>query len=429
MTRWLLSGILVLILSGFADREMDAAAVASSAEMKTQVFRYLDSTDADAAAGILKAILSDPHATIDQTIGIIQTGRDYALQPIGTIPEEEIDVQGEAYDLALSVPLTYQVAKGYGLVVCLHGAGFTGKTYLERWQARLGEDYVLACPTAPMGAWFTREAEELVLATIRSVQRRYHIDPDRVFLTGMSNGGIGAWVIGMHDAPLFAGIAPMAGGLDRVLMPFLANLRSTPIYIIHGSKDQVMPVEFSRAITEELTRLGYPFVYREHNREHPMAGGHYFPREELPALVTWLNAQRRNALPTSVTVVREASHFQSFGWVRIDATDVIASFSEDLVSKRDDRIKRQEYARLDVSIVAPNRIEVHADRVQRYSLFLNEQLVDSSKPLVVLTNGQVSFDGPVTPSLETLLRQARLRQDSRQLFPIHLAIQVRKQPS
>jgi hypothetical protein len=423
-----LIGIFVAMLAGFADCEMEATAVASSAEMKTQVFRYLDSTDADEAAKILESMLSDPHATIDQAIRIIQTERNYAPQPTGTIPDERIDVQERAYNVALSVPPTYQPTKSYGLVVCLHGAGFTGEAYLERWQARLGDDYVLACPTTPMGAWFTRRAEELVLATIRSVQRRYHIDPDRVFLTGMSNGGIGAWVIGMHDAPLFAGIAPMASGLDTVLMPFLANLRSTPIYIIHGAKDQVMPVELSRTITNELTRLGYPFVYREHDREHPMAGGHYFPREELPELVAWLNGQRRNPLPTSVTVVREASHFQSFGWVRIDATDPIAAFSEDLVSKRDDLIKQREYARLDASIVAPNRIEVRADRVQRYSLFLNEQLIDSSKPLVVLTNGEVSFDGSVTPSLEMLLRQARLRQDSRQLFPIHLAIQVRKQP-
>ncbi|MBU6480303.1 MAG: hypothetical protein KGS09_07130 [Nitrospirae bacterium] len=429
MKRGLLSGVLVVILACFADRAMDAAAVVPFAEMKTQVFRYLDSTDTDEATRTLQAVLSDPDVTIDQVIRIIQTERDYAPQPTGTIPNERVDVQGRAYHLALSVPLTYQPAKGYGLVVCLHGAGFSGEAYLERWQARLGEDYVLACPTAPMGAWFTRSAEELVLATIRSVQRRYHIDPDRIFLTGMSNGGIGAWMIGMHDAPLFAGIAPMASGLDNVLMPFLANLRSTPVYIIHGAKDQVMPVELSRTITKELTRLGYPFVYREHDREHPMAGGHYFPREELPELVTWLNAQRRNPLPTTVTVVRDASHFQPFGWVRIDATDPIAAFSEDLVGKQDDRIKRREYARLDASIVGPNRIEVQADRVQRYSLFLNEQLIDSSKPLVVLTNGQVSFEGPVTPSLETLLRQARLRQDSRQLFPIHLAIQVRKQPS
>ena len=428
MTRRFLCGVLVVILWALAGLETDATSGSPSSELKTQVFHYLDSTDTSEAARTLPAILSDQNVTIDLVVRIIQTERDYAPQPTGTIPDERVDVRGRAYHLALSVPPTYQPTKGYGLVVCLHGAGFTGEAYLERWQARLGEDYVLACPTVPMGAWYTRGAEELVLATIHSVQRRYHIDPDRIFLTGMSNGGIGTWVIGMHDAPLFAGIAPMASGLDKVLMPFLANLRSTPIYIIHGAKDEVMPVELSRAITGELTRLGYPYVYREHDREHPMAGGHYFPREELPALVTWLNAQRRNPLPTTLTVVREASHFQPFGWVRIDATDAIAAFSEDLVSKRDDLIKRREYARLNASIVAPNRIEVQADRVQRYSLFLNDQLIDSSKPLVVLTNGQVSFEGPVVPSLETLLRQARLRQDSRQLFPIHLAIQVRTQP-
>jgi pimeloyl-ACP methyl ester carboxylesterase len=424
-----LCAVLAVILSVLVARAVAAAdAVPLPVDLKTQIFRYLDSADTDEAARTLQSVLSDPNITIDQAVRIIQTERVYPLQPTGTLPEERIDVRGRVYHLALSVPLTYQPAKEYGLVVCLHGAGFTGEAYLERWQARLGGEYVLACPTVPMGAWFTRGAEELVLATIRSVQRRYHIDPDRIFLTGMSNGGIGVWVIGMHQAPLFAGLAPMASGLDNVLLPFLANLRSTPVYIIHGAKDEVMPVELSRSITKELTGLGYPFVYREHDREHPMAGGHYFPKEELPELVNWFNAQRRNPLPTTVTVVREASHLQPFGWVRIDATDPIAAFSEDLISKRDDLIKRRAYARLDAFIVAPNRIEVQVDRVQRYSLFLNEQLIDSSKPLVVLTNGQVSFEGVVTPSLETLLRQARLRQDARQLFPIHLAIQVRKQP-
>ena len=429
MTVRLLWAVLAALCAVFADRAVTAAeAVALPADLNSQIFRYLDSTDTEEAASVLQSMLSDPMITIDRAVRIIQTERVYSPQPTGILPGERIDVQGRAYRLALSVPLAYQLTKEYGLVVCLHGAGFTGEAYLERWQARLGGEYILACPTVPMGAWFTRGAEELVLATIRSVQRRYHIDPDRIFLTGMSNGGIGAWIIGMHQAPLFAGLAPMASGLDNVLMPFLANLRSTPIYIIHGVKDEVMPVELSRAITQELTRLGYSFVYREHDREHPMAGGHYFPKEELSDLVNWLNRQRRNPLPRTVTVVREASHLQPFGWVRIDATDPIAAFSEDLISKRDDLIKRREYARLDASIVAPNRIEIQTARVQRYSLFLNEQLIDSSKPLVVLTNGQVSFEGLVTPSIETLLRQARLRQDSQQLFSIRLAVQVRKQP-
>jgi len=390
------------------------------------VFQYLDTADSEEADRLLQTILSRADASIETISHVIQTGRAYQSQPIGTLPDEQITIQGLDYPLSISIPLTYQPAKGYGLVVCLHGAGFTGDVYLERWQARLGEDYLLACPTYPSGAWFTRPAEELVLATIQYASRRYHVDPDRIFLTGMSNGGIGAWLIGMHHAPLFAGIAPMASGLDDVLMPFLANLRNTSIYMIHGAKDQVMPVELSRSISRELGVLGYPHVYREHQHEHPVAGGHYFPREELPDLVTWLNRQRREPLPRKLTVVREASHFQPFNWLRLEATDPIASFSEDLVNKRDERIKRREYAKLDAAIVGPNRIEVKAERVQRYSLFLNDQLIDLSKPLTVLTNGQVSFKGLVTPSLETLLRQSRQRQDSRRLFPIHQTIIVQK---
>ncbi len=405
------------------------AAEAPPAQLSSQIFSYLDEPDVGKAEQTLQVLIAASEATIEEVRRVIQTGRSYGSQPVGTLPEERIVVRDRTYQYALSVPLTYQPAKGYGLVVCLHGAGFTGEAYLDRWQSRLGDEYVLVCPTYPAGAWFTRRAEDLVLAVIRAVQSRYHIDADRIFLTGMSNGGIGAWLIGMHHAPMFAGLAPMASGLDDVLMPFLANLRNTPIYIIHGAKDQVMPVDLSRSISRELAALGYPHIYREHEREHPMAGGHYFPREELPDLVTWLNRQRRNPLPTRLTVVREASHFQPFSWIRLETTDPIAAFSEDLINKRDEQIKGREYAKLDATITATNQIEVKAERVQRYSLFLNDQLIDVAKPLTVVTNGDVSFEGTVTPSIETLLRQARLRQDPRQLFSIHLTITVRKQPA
>lgn len=400
--------------------------VLSSESLPSLVFRYLDTTDADEADRLVQTIQSYPEVSVERLTRIIQTERVYQSQPIGTLTEEHIRIQGRDYQLALSVPLTYQPTKGYGLVVCLHGAGFTGDVYLERWQARLGDDYLLACPTYPSGAWFTRRAEELVLATIQQVRRRYHVDPDRIFLTGMSNGGIGTWLIGMHHAPLFAGLAPMASGLDDVLMPFLANLRHTPIYIIHGAKDQVMPVELSRSISRELAALGIPHVYREHQREHPMAGGHFFPREELPDLIMWLNRQRRDPLPAQLTVVREASHFQPFNWLRIESTDPIAAFSDDLVDKHDERIRRREYARLDATIVQEDRVEVKTERVQRYTLFLNDQLIDASKPITVWTNGQLSFEGRVKPSVETVLRQARLRQDPRQLFSVQLTISVPK---
>jgi pimeloyl-ACP methyl ester carboxylesterase len=402
------------------------AETAGTQHLPELVFQYLDSSDSAEAERLLQAIQQHPDASIERVIRIIETERGYESRPIGTLPDERIQVQGRTYGFALSIPLTYQPSKGYGLIICLHGAGFSGDAYLERWQARLGEDYILACPTYPAGAWFTRRAEELVLATIRQVRQRYHVDPDRIFLTGMSNGGIGAWLIGMHHAPLFAGLAPMASGLDGVLMPFLANLRNTPVYIIHGAKDQVMPVSLSRSIVRELMSLEYPYIYREHQGEHPIAGGHYFPREELPALVTWFNNQRRDPLPAKLTVVREASRFQAFGWVRLEVTDPIAAFSDDLVDKRDQQITQRDYARLEAAIVSANRIEVKTERIQRYSLFLNDRLIDPAKPVTIVTNGKVSFEGTVTPSLETLLRQARLRQDPRQLFPFQVAIAVPK---
>ena len=426
MILWLWSIILSVLLAGNVALGFAESSVQPSESLDSLVYRFLDTGEANEAERLLQAILADEKASVEVVSQIIGGDGAYQRQPVEILPRERIIVRGRTYPLSLSIPASYQTSKSYALIVCLHGYGFTGAEYLERWRARLGEGYLLACPTYPSGAWFTRPAEELVLETIREVRRQYHIDPNRIFLTGMSNGGIGAWLIGMHHAPLFAGLAPMASGLDDVVLPFLGNLRNTPVYIIHGAKDQVMPVKLSRSIVRELETLGYPHVYREHEREHPIAGGHYFPKEELPDLIVWFDSQRRESLPAKLTVVRDASHFQSFSWIRIDSTDPIAAFSQDLVDKRDERIKRREYAKVDASIVETNRIEITADRVQRYSLFLNEQLIDFSKPLTVVTNGRLSFSGTVSPSVETLLRQARLRQDPLQLFPVHLPIAVEK---
>lgn len=404
----------------------DTAASAEDAPLQPPlaalVDDYLSARDTDRAGELLAALLRDPRATLSDVTAALEAGGSRGAAPVGLQPGVPVTVRGRTYHYGLYVPPSYQPSRDYALVLCLHGAGFTGDAYLERWQKRLGDGYILACPTLIQGTWWTRPAEELVLATLREVQARYRIDPDRIFLTGMSNGGIGAYLIGMHHAPLFAGLAPMASGLDGVLMPFLANLQNTPVYLIHGKQDEVMPVELSRTIAQELTRLGYAFHYQEHDRVHPMAGGHFFPREELPALVAWLDAQRRNPAPRRLTVLRDASHLLPFDWVRIDATDHIAAFSDLLTDSKDEALIARRYARLSAQIAGPNRIEVQSDKVRRYSLFLNGQMVDLAQPVTVVTNGRVSFQGMAVPSVEALLRDARQRRDPHRLFPATLQI-------
>lgn len=385
---------------------------------------YVEGASEQSREGLLYAILNHPGANVETVETAIRAIPHYGKSPIGSQPRRSAIVKGKKASYALYVPSSYDHKQSYPLILCLHGAGFTGESYLDRWVPRLEDRYILACPTISMGAWWTRFGEDLTLATLRAVQAEYHVDQNRIFLTGMSNGGIGAWIIGMHHADLFAGIAPMASGIDDVLYPFIDNLVDTPVYVVHGEKDRIMPAQLSRDLVQEMKRRGVPHLYREHQWTHPHAGGHFFPRQELPELIVWFDQQHRTSLPRQVSLVRDATHLTSFSWVRIDMTEHIAAFSENLIDSRDEYITGMIYAKLHAEITGPNTIVVNTLRVRRYTLFLNDALVDFSQPIVVKTNGVTSFEGLVNPSLETLLQDARQRADTHLLFPAKLTINL-----
>ncbi|MDH5574336.1 MAG: alpha/beta hydrolase-fold protein [Nitrospirota bacterium] len=396
----------------------------SEPSLSSFVKEYVGTSSPERAQELLAGIQGTSDVSVESILKILQQQPRYEVQPIGAQPRRSVRVRGQDAEYALYVPASYAPEQSYPLILCLHGAGFTGEAYLDRWVPRLGEKYILACPSVAMGGWWTRYGEELVLKVLHEVQMKYHVDPDRVFLTGMSNGGIGAWIIGMHHADRFAGIAPMASGIDDVLYPFLENLSSTPVYIIHGAEDTVMPVQLSRDLVKEMERRGIPYIYREHHWTHPHAGGHFFPKQELPDLIAWFDGQTREPLPPSVSLVRDATHLTPLYWMRIDMTDQIAAFSENLIDNRDEFIAGAIYAKLHAEITAPNKIVVNTNRIRRYTLFMNQDLVDFSKPILVETNGMKSFEGMIEPNIETLLQEARHQPDAHRLFPAKLTIDV-----
>ncbi len=414
-------GVVPLSIAGISDASPD---VDSEKALGSLVEMYMDASSAHLREQILSRIVNHKDANLQAVEEAIRDVPRDEQSPVGAQPRRSIMVRGKKALYALYVPSSYDPAKSYPLIVCLHGAGFTGESYLERWVPRLEDRYILACPTVAMGAWWTRFGEDLVLAILENLSKEYHIDHNRVFLTGMSNGGIGAWIIGMHHADRFAGIAPMASGIDDVLFPFVENLANTPVYVLHGEKDQVMPVQLSRDLVKEMNRLGMTHTYREHSWTHPHAGGHFFPRQELPALIAWFDQQRRLSLPKSISLVRDATHLERMGWAKIDETDRIAAFSENLVDGRDEWIAGKIYARLEAKHVGPNQFSIRATRVRHYTLYFNQDLVDFSQPVVVETNGQPSFKGMLTPRIETLLQEAQHRPHSQVLFSATLSIEV-----
>lgn len=349
--------------------------------------------------------------------------------PTGMLPDRPIRVGDRTLRYALYVPTTYRAERPYPLIVCLHGAGFGGDAYLDRWQPRLGDAYILACPTVDGGAWWTPEAETLALAVLADVQRAYAVDPDKVFLTGMSNGGTGTFLIGLNHSDRFAALVPMASALPKGLYPLLENARGLPFYLIHGSQDEVMPVSYSRDLAAYLEANGYTTVYREHDRTHPMAGGHFFPKDELPALVDWMGAQRRGPTPRTITVVKDRDHPGRSYWVRIDAiTSGAASFWK---SERDPgesrRLQDGAFARLEASIEGQT-IRVRTRHVARYTLLLSPDLLSLDEPVHVITDGVSSDHGILKPDSTVLLREARLRPDPSQLVGARIAIEVPTTP-
>ncbi|MFQ5543661.1 MAG: alpha/beta hydrolase-fold protein [Nitrospiria bacterium] len=389
------------------------------------VQQFLISTDKDQSASFLAEILKHKEASIENLEILIKTGRLYPPEPFVGSLHRDINIDGNALSYALYVPKSYNPSISYPLIVCLHGAGFVGDTYLERWEKRLEEGAILVCPTIGGGAWWSPLGEALVLETIAEVESKYHVDPNRIILTGMSNGGIGAYLVGIFHADRFAAISPMASGIPDEIFAFLKNFSMTGIYIIHGEKDQVMPVSLSRKVSKYLKKERISHVYREHDREHRMAGGHFFPREELPALIKWLKVQRKMVDPAHIISVRDKSHASPFFWTEINKTmGEIADVQKSLFDQDEiDLVKAGAFAILTAE-VNENHISVMSERVKRYTLFLNNRLIDFSQPLIISTNGKKSFEGRLSESRTFLLEESKRRQDRSAFYSASVTIDL-----
>ncbi len=409
-------GILLLI-SGAAE------AAAPPSNLAADLEAYLWEPDEAAAKARKDRLVRHSVKELEQAL----QGRTFAPTPErGRIPERLVRVGGKDASYALRVPKDYAPERSYPLLVCLHGTGFDGAGYLDRWEGRLGDAFFLACPTSPDGEWWSPEAEQLVLGVIRDVTRGYRIATDRIFLTGMSSGGVGTYLIGLNHTDLFAGQVPMAGALPRALFPLLDNLGGEPIYLIHGSRDGIIPVEFSRQVDSYLKAHNLPHVYREHDREHPQAGGHFFPKEELPDLVAWMEKQKRSPWPRTITVVRDRDHLGRSGWIRLEEVEDVASLWDSFGNREEGQaLQEGKFARIE-GAVEGNTIRLRTDRVRRFSILLSDRLVSLDRPVRVIVNDRERFKGQVRPDAAVFLDEARARPDPQAAVEAVIPIRVQE---
>ncbi len=280
-----------------------------------------------------------------------------------------------------------------------------------------------SAPPAPDGSRWNRDGVSKVIdATIAAAQRKFKIDPDRIFLGGHSMGGYGAYHLGQILADRFAGVWISAGGWWE------ADYRSflgTPVYIQHGALDcsprpgysgghdkprrhHWCGVSFARAAHDLMTRDGVEHVYDEHSEGHSLA----FPaaKEALRRFFAWTAGKRRNPYAKRTALITpcgsmhpEVERPKRARWLElIEATagkiavDAIVLQGPDIAWKDED-LKLQTYtlvprdwdngARILAENLGDNRFKVKTENVKRFRIYLSPQMGDLAKPFTVMLEG------------------------------------------
>ena len=97
------------------------------------------------------------------------------------------------------------------------------------------------------------EPMKLVVGLLEEIKEDYSTNEDRYYVMGLSMGGYGTWDIIMRNTDMFAGAVPICGAGDSTVASRLVDL---PIWAFHGDKDEVVPVEGTRAMVEAIQAAG-----------------------------------------------------------------------------------------------------------------------------------------------------------------------------
>jgi phospholipase/carboxylesterase len=219
--------------------------------------------------------------TIRENLPII--ARYFAIEGAGTIAADQpptgassaaVGFQHHERDGALGayslyVPENYSPDRQWPLIICLHGGYGAGHEYIWTWlRSARTKGYILLSPKSLGDTWsMTMGSPDTrsVMKMLERVEEDYAVDRSRVYLTGLSDGGIFTYIMGLERHELFAGIAPVAGALHMAADPMLrtGTGKELPIFVIHGVHDFIFPVTFTRQTNQLFKQLGYDLKYEE----------------------------------------------------------------------------------------------------------------------------------------------------------------------
>lgn len=199
-----------------------------------------------------------------------------------------------SYEYLVSLPDGYANSRErVPLILFLHGAGERGtdvqKVKMHGPMKEIGKGRkipaVVIAPQCPPNGWWDADA---LTSMVDFLERKYRIDRDRIYITGLSMGGFGTWALGTRNPGRFAALAPICGGGDPTQAAKIAKI---PIWVTHGDEDKAVNITESQKMVDATRAAGNQRVRFDvikgagHDTWTDVYANDYF--------YNWLFAQRR----------------------------------------------------------------------------------------------------------------------------------------
>lgn len=230
--------------------------------------------------------------------------------------DRELSLAGEMFRYQVYVPRNFSPQQKWPVILFLHGGGESGKDGLKQSAVGLPQAVrlhperfpaVIVLPQSSRERPWSHELEQAqALAALDKSIAEFNGDPDRVYLTGLSKGGHGAWRLAYREPSRFAALVPICGaivprrlleqpGIKESDIPNAAQIAAKlgpelRIWVFHGAADSTVPVENSREMVKALRALGSQVRYTEYEGVGHNSWDRAYNDPELPA---WLFAQKR----------------------------------------------------------------------------------------------------------------------------------------
>jgi len=217
------------------------------------------------------------------------------------LPDGYDDHYHDGMRYGLFIPPSYDSTRNYPLIVYLHGCNDTTSWDLQWYHDPILSDdpcfvltpktfnYVNWCDAWGTG-WYPEHTEDMqnTLEVMDSLITAFSIDTNRLYIYGASMGGYGVFSVLAKEPGRFAGAIAMCGGGNPGTADEVAQ---TPLWIFHGSNDDVVNISESRILYQAIINSGGTQV---RFTEYPGVGHNCWDYAlQEPAFYMWLLAQEK----------------------------------------------------------------------------------------------------------------------------------------